>query len=160
MLTSRANTADIQQKSNQRQRVRKKALGIDEPQCIGKRMGTSSKVTEGIWNATTLSILKPNENKGTNTANNIIREREHMAKTNAKQNVRESCPCSPSTLINQPNNKDHLRSKEPLKNNDKVSNSAYIPSLVPNMTYASVTHDDEIKDTTDSYSSNNQSPDE
>ena len=83
-----------------------------------------------------------------------------MGKTNPKQNVREACLRSPSPLINQLNNEDHLMSKEPLNNNDKVSNSTRIPSIVSNMIHASMTHNDKINDTANTCSTNNNSPNE
>ena len=59
---SKSNAAGDQQKKNKRQQVRKKPLGRDDLQSIGKRMRTSTKAAQGIRNAITLLVLKPNDN--------------------------------------------------------------------------------------------------
>ena len=51
-------------------------------------------------------------------------------------------------------------SKKPLNNNDEISDSTCKVSIFPNMIHVSLTHNDETKDTTNSCSTNNDSPDE
>jgi len=162
---SKTNAAGDQQKNKKCRQVRKRPLGRDDLQSIGKRMRRSTKAAQGIRNVSTVSLVKPNDNNDTNTTiDNVIRGNERVTKSNCNGHVNEPCPRSPSPLTDKPNGDDHLMSnKEPLNNNDTVStsDSEHVPSVIPDLTHTTLRHSDQIKDTTkNSSSTNSKSPDE
>ena len=101
-IQKRQATGD-QQQSSKCQQVRKKHLGKQDLESIGKGMRKgSNKAAQGTHNVATSSVPNSNDNNDTNNTdntNNIDKGNEQMARRTGNEHGNEPCPRSPSPLM-------------------------------------------------------------